>query len=168
MNDLNDGNWSISHEIPSKLKPGLVKYFDGVDANPLGTGKEGLYRYGADGLWHYVDNVDQVIPPFPTPGPWTALTLQNGWTTAGPCIYRRGLDSVQVGFLMTGGTITDGTVIFTLPTGFRPTFIFSNVIWANAAYTSPPRVTINTDGTVAISTIPSGAVALAGTLIIPV
>lgn len=168
LNDLNDGNWGISHNIPPKVKPGLVKYFDGTDANPLGTGKEGLYRYGSDNLWHYIDNVDQVIPPFPTPSSWAALTLENGWKAAGPCIYRKGLDSIQIGFIIGSGTTTDGTVIFTLPVGFRPAAAFTNIIWANAPYSAPPRVIVMPDGTCTIYTIPSGAAALAATLIIPV
>lgn len=167
LNDLRDGYWEVEHNIPTKLKPGVVKYFDGTDADPLGTGKEGLYRYGQDNAWHYVDNVDQVIPPFPTPSSWATLTLENGWTPAGPCVYRNGLDSVQVAFLIGGGTITDGTVLFTLPVGFRPAIVCTNIIWANAAYTSPPRVLMSTDGTVAIYNVPAGAVALAATLVIP-
>lgn len=51
-NNLNSGYWDINYKIPSKVKPGLIKYFDGTNADPLGSGLEGLYFYGLDGLWH--------------------------------------------------------------------------------------------------------------------
>ena len=54
FNDIKEGLWEISYSLPVRYKPGLVKYFDGVNADPLGTGQEGLYRYGLDNLWHYV------------------------------------------------------------------------------------------------------------------
>lgn len=51
---LQNGEMEISYAIPPKVRPGMVKYFDGVQADPLGTGLEGLYRYGLDNLWHYI------------------------------------------------------------------------------------------------------------------
>lgn len=52
-NNLNAGYWDINYNMPSRIKPGLIKYFDGANANPLGSGKEGIYFYGLDGGWHY-------------------------------------------------------------------------------------------------------------------
>ena len=54
VNPSLNGEWEILHVIPTKFKPGTVKYFDGTDADPLGTGLEGLYRYGTDNAWHYL------------------------------------------------------------------------------------------------------------------
>ena len=54
FNNLEEGYWTINYNMPIRVRPGLIKYFDGVNADPLGTGVEGLYRYGTDGLWHYV------------------------------------------------------------------------------------------------------------------
>lgn len=53
-NALDNGEWTIHYTMPPKVRPGMVKYFDGVGANPLGTGLEGLYRYGTDNAWHYI------------------------------------------------------------------------------------------------------------------
>lgn len=54
MNDLLAGQWELSHTLPERLKPGWVGYLSGgPKANPLGTGQEGLYRFGTDG-WHYI------------------------------------------------------------------------------------------------------------------
>lgn len=53
LNDNLEGLYEIRHQMPVRLKPGLVVYFDGVNANPLGTGAEGLYRYGTTG-WVYI------------------------------------------------------------------------------------------------------------------
>lgn len=54
FNANQNGEWEINYKIPKKYKPGTVKYFDGVNANPLGTGLEGLYRFGLDNAWHYI------------------------------------------------------------------------------------------------------------------
>lgn len=53
LNNSLDGLYEVRHQMPSKVKQGLVAYFDGLDANPLGTGQEGLYRYGKTG-WVYI------------------------------------------------------------------------------------------------------------------
>jgi len=53
LNNHLEGQWEVRHKMPVRLKVGLVVYFDGVDANPLGTGLEGLYRYGTTG-WVYI------------------------------------------------------------------------------------------------------------------
>lgn len=54
FNSNQNGEWEINYKIPKKYKHGTVKYFDGVNANPLGTGLEGLYRFGLDNAWHYI------------------------------------------------------------------------------------------------------------------
>lgn len=54
FNAVQNGEMAIRHSIPAKYKPGMLCYFDGTDADPLGTGLEGLYRFGTDNLWHYV------------------------------------------------------------------------------------------------------------------
>uniref|UniRef100_A0AAU6VZF1 Constituent protein n=3 Tax=unclassified bacterial viruses TaxID=12333 RepID=A0AAU6VZF1_9VIRU len=53
LNNSLDGLYEVRHQIPARVKQGLVVYFDGTDANPLGTGQEGLYRYGSGG-WVYI------------------------------------------------------------------------------------------------------------------
>lgn len=54
LNPSLNGEWEILYVIPSKYKHGTVKYFDGVNADPLATGLEGLYRFGTDNAWHYI------------------------------------------------------------------------------------------------------------------
>lgn len=57
---------------------------------------------------------------------WTALTYSNSWTTFpnsayGTPGYRRTADGMVIGRgLIAPGTLTDNTVIATLPAGFRP------------------------------------------------
>jgi hypothetical protein len=57
--------------------------------------------------------------------PWAALTTANGWAAAGgswaPPVLRRQVDgTVQLFGEIAPGTLTAGTVIATLPTGYRP------------------------------------------------
>jgi hypothetical protein len=52
---LQNGEMEIHYALPAKYKPGMVLYLSGTGtANPLGTGLEGVYRYGTDNLWHYL------------------------------------------------------------------------------------------------------------------
>lgn len=53
-NALQNGEWQVRGSIPKKYRPGMVCYFDGVGADPLNTGLEGIYRFGTDNAWHYV------------------------------------------------------------------------------------------------------------------
>lgn len=53
-NPILEGQYEIHHNLPPKVRPGLVWYFDGVDADPLGTGQEGLYRYSLANVWVYI------------------------------------------------------------------------------------------------------------------
>lgn len=59
------------------------------------------------------------------PGPWNTITLLAGWTNrAGYAVasYRKIFDgtALHVVINLSAGTQTNGTTIFTLPTGFRP------------------------------------------------
>lgn len=63
VNNLLAGQWEVSYKLPIRLKPGWVGYLAGVSANPLdpsdtgsdplGTGAEGVYRFGTLG-WVYI------------------------------------------------------------------------------------------------------------------
>lgn len=93
---------------------------------------------------------------------WTTFTLQNSWTAiAGRrAVYRKILGQVQIEFGVAGGTATDGTVLATLPVGFRPsTQIGLPVVAAPnvapGAGVTNPRVTINIDGTITCQNVSS-------------
>lgn len=47
---LAEGNYTPSYAPPAKLRPGLVRYADGVSWNPTGAG-EGIYFMTSDGNW---------------------------------------------------------------------------------------------------------------------
>lgn len=63
LNGALAGQQEIMYNLPVRLKPGWVGYLAGIPANPLdpsstgsdplGTGQEGLYRYGTTG-WVYI------------------------------------------------------------------------------------------------------------------
>lgn len=54
INGVLAGQQEINHTLPIRLKPGWVGYLSGgPEADPLGTGEEGLYRYGTKG-WVYI------------------------------------------------------------------------------------------------------------------
>ena len=57
-NNLQDGLWEVAYNIPERIKPGMVKMFDGVDANPSGLGLNTVYYYGVDEAWRALAPVD--------------------------------------------------------------------------------------------------------------
>lgn len=67
---------------------------------------------------------------------WINLTLQNGWTVVPKTKLEQNGSTVRVEGTITAGTTADGTAIFTLPVGYRPT-----------ASVSIPVVTLNGGGT---------------------
>jgi hypothetical protein len=86
---------------------------------------------------------------------WVNVPLSNGWaiTASRRAVYRKILGQVQLQFNVAGGTATDGTIVGTLPVGFRPIFQIGVAIVAapNVAVTggvTVPRVIIDTDGTI--------------------
>ena len=50
VNNLADGHFDESNVAPSKPRAGDVRYADGTNWNPGGTG-EGLYLYLSSGAW---------------------------------------------------------------------------------------------------------------------
>jgi hypothetical protein len=78
-NNLSAGFWEIAYKLPQRVRPGLIKYFDGVNADPLGLGLEGLYYYNLAGEWVYVPNA-----PLP---PYTLAGLPSAATNTGLQVY---------------------------------------------------------------------------------
>lgn len=81
------------------------------------------------------------------------LTLQNSWVVVGGrrAVYRKVTDSVQIEMQIINGTATDGTLLATLPVGFRPAFpitipVVSGPNATPSSTVNGPRVNIATDG----------------------
>jgi hypothetical protein len=68
---------------------------------------------------------------------WHALTLQNGWLAYGSGFptpaYRKEGDRVWLRGLIYAGTTTDGTTLFTLPSGYLPAYIVNMIVYANTS-----------------------------------
>lgn len=84
---------------------------------------------------------------------FTNLTLQNSWVVAGSrrAAVRRVQDNVQLELQITGGTATNGTLLATLPVGFRPTISMTIPVISgpNATLSSsvpPPYIAITPAG----------------------
>ncbi|HHX0690684.1 TPA: phage tail protein [Yersinia enterocolitica] len=92
--------------------------------------------------------------------PWTNLTLLSGWTvyptTRG--VYRKVLGHVYIEATLQNGAYIDGSVITTLPLGYRPSFaVVCVVAGAAGANAISPMVTVNPDGTIKTAGFISGA-----------
>jgi len=80
-------------------------------------------------------------------GQWITPTLLNGWT--GIIKYVKddfGWVSIQTGSLASGVT-TVGTIMFSLPVGFRPAFNLAPIVYG---YLGSGTVGVNTDGTITV------------------
>ena len=87
-----------------------------------------------------------------------APTLLNSWVNFGegfaPVKYRKGPDNmVHIGGLIKNGVTSEGTVIFTLPSGFRPEF---KEIFTIAQDNTIGRIDVNDNGNVIV--VRAGAV----------
>lgn len=88
---------------------------------------------------------------------WSNPTLLNGWGNhvAGPNVgyYKDSVGNVHLQGLIQGGTVTVGTLVFTLPAGFRPFFgLRIPVICSNTTTLTPGVMLINTNGNCTIET----------------
>jgi hypothetical protein len=100
----------------------------------------------------WVPKIQPVTPPAPTTIPWNTLTLTSGWgNVSGKAAaqYRAsGTDSVEIIGNISGGTVTDGTTIATLPSGSRPANGHSfNIAAVTGAQTAPITATTTTGTT---------------------
>lgn len=94
--------------------------------------------------------------------PWVNLTLSNGWTTYPDlkCAYRKVLGLVFVEVNARNGTFSDGTILATLPVGYRPAkAVIAPVLGQSLANTVPARVSVNVDGAIVLVGFSSAATA---------
>ena len=100
-----------------------------------------------------VSNMTGQFPNFS----WITLpTLQNGWSdvgsTYGAAVYGKdAVGVVHVRGLITGGTSTDGTLLFTLPPGYRSPFTIGLPVVNATASETFAGVALASDGTVKLS-----------------
>jgi hypothetical protein len=103
------------------------------------------------------------------PTAWTAITLSNGWTNYGgayptAAVIRQGNFCTMRGML-SPGTLTLGTVVGTIPVGFRPPGTVEAIVYTYAARVWFAQIAIRSDGTFTLNTDPAstlGSTALAG------
>lgn len=86
---------------------------------------------------------------------WTAASLQNSWVDYGssmgidyvPAQFRLKSGIVYIEGLIKSGTTTPGTLLFTLPEGYRPIEVLTLATSENGAYA---EIEINSSGQVSI------------------
>jgi hypothetical protein len=87
--------------------------------------------------------------------PWMPLTLVNGWVNVGTVYdtaqYRlNSFGEVELKGLIKSGTTTTGTIIATLPVGYRPPLTRSYLITAISATIDTGRIFIKSNGDIVI------------------
>ena len=95
--------------------------------------------------------VPTMLPPVLEAPSWITAVLQNGWAhgTGGLQYFKDSMGIVNLHGEVKDGTTTSGTIITTLPEGYRPTKIISiPVIRANSTSVTP--MNLNTDGTLKV------------------
>lgn len=135
-----DASWSVSFDGSAGVTGAITLAPTGVTA-----GTYGLVTVNAKGL--VTGGVASTA--------FANLSLQNSWlVTAGRRAgYRKYLDMVYLEVNIANGVATDGTLIATLPVGFRPLNSFAIPV-ASSPNVAPaiggigPRVIIDADGTI--------------------
>ncbi|MFW5401288.1 hypothetical protein V2A85_16475 [Yersinia sp. 1252 StPb PI] len=88
--------------------------------------------------------------------PWNALTLQNGWVVLSAAgyraAYRKVLGMLQLDISVQNGPTADGTLVATLPEGFRPlVHDIQMLVWGpSSSLSSPPRLVVELNGAIKI------------------
>lgn len=89
--------------------------------------------------------------------PWTAMSLSASWVNFGSGFttaqYRLWplINEVELIGTISGGTATNGTVIFTLPSGYIPASTTNNPV--NAGTSTNPYFQVNTLGQIVLNNI---------------
>ena len=105
-------------------------------------------------LRRFVNKVSDAIYPedWREVGTTGEPAFQNSWTTTTNYHFgfRKVAESVFIHGRLTPGTETNGTLIFTLPETYRPTYPLSYLIVTDVTGAAGARLYIDTDGTVKI------------------
>lgn len=91
---------------------------------------------------------------------WTAPTLLNSWTNFGGVHATAGYMKDTTGAIWVKGLVTGGatgTVVFTLPAGYRPTGYLFFIVWSNV---NPAYLTIDSSGNITANYSGAGGFAL--------
>jgi hypothetical protein len=101
------------------------------------------------------------------PGAWQTPTLLNSWVDFGnpygPTAYRKDLNGVvHLRGVIKDGTTTGGTVVFTLPAGFRPGANLEEIFVATTNPQNSAEVVVEADGDVAIYGASATYISLSG------
>lgn len=136
---------------------GNIRYLFGLRSDVTGNTTDAVwYSYG--GALRIMVGGTEIIRADPSgypwlrPAAWNAPTLGNswvnygnGWQSARYCKTAEGL--VHIEGLIAGGTMTGGTVLFTLPTGFRPA---GSHMFVCQSSSGGQRIDVNPDGNVVL------------------
>ncbi|NRH22904.1 hypothetical protein A8L51_06015 [Pantoea stewartii] len=114
-----------------------------------------IVKFGTDASSAAVGNDPRILDSFKgadvTGTPWSQLTLTGGWSVAGRAVFRKILGLTFIDLHAAGGNTGDGTILATLPTGYRPPASIHAVPFAvGASANIPPRLVISNDGTIRI------------------
>lgn len=155
--------------MPTYTKPygDFVNNVDVADATKVNAQINQLFTAingGLDGT-----NINTTGAPFnnyavkaPTTATWIAPTLLNSWVNYGAGYtnanyYKDDFNIVRIQALLKSGVTTAGTILFTLPAGYRPlTIIPKNALSYNGTSVIPITIDIQTNGNVNISSISPG------------
>ena len=123
-NNLKEGVWGISSQMPDKIKKGMVKVFDGTNVDPQGIGLQTLYFVNENFDWKALATVDVV------------QDLQENFENTIEGINDR-LDAMEASFTAAitavNGRVDNLETLFTNAIGETPwtTITYSNG-WSNA------------------------------------
>lgn len=164
-----DGTWSVTFNGSADVTAAFTLAASGVAAGTYGSvtvNAKGLVTAASVATPIANGGTGAITAPLAraalglAPTAWAALTLANSWVVAAGsrASYRSFLDTVSLEVVVSGGTATAGTIVATLPAGFRPAFAISFPVNATPSGSSLiPIVAIATDGTIRIYNAAAGS-----------
>jgi hypothetical protein len=141
----------------STTRPTGTDRFPGLGIYETDTQKVFVWNGAIWGIWGF-DGKIVPVPSWHRVGQTGEPVFENGWgnyTLPGNWQYTRFFlspdDFVSIEGILDGGSDADGTVLFTLPAGYRPTRTVTFVVPCSPSPpVNPGRIDIASDGTVAI------------------
>lgn len=134
---------------------GGVIPFRNTTERDAGTYTEGQPGWMIDSKQSIIYNSSAWVTAIDDTG-WASPTLLNSWSNLGSgyvaARYKRRAGVVHVQGTITGGTATDGTVLFNLPAGFRPSAAMQLAVAAGSV-SGVGRVEVQANGNVVAKTV---------------
>lgn len=146
--------WRVQWTINGTLLDGALINFRSAD----GVSRQTVFSYNLDtGIATRIGDDTAGWRNWTSAPPGTVATA-NGWVTAGRAVtYHKVEGLVQISGRISSGTTAGGTVIATLPVGYRPAYEVILPAYCGASLNTAAILKVATNGEISVVSVPSNA-----------